>query len=147
LPPLHSHVPTHEPTPGLQDMPGVPPLTAPHPPQALQLGLHQSSFWSAAHSHEPQQPPFGAGGVQPLCKVNFSPPQPPHTLRDEAPLHWVAFCPLQPHFPSPHVPHEPPGGLVSVEHPPHALAGDAPWQLVASAPLHLYVPPQPHDWP
>jgi hypothetical protein len=35
LPPLHSHVPTHEPTPGLQEVPGAPPLIPPHPLQAF----------------------------------------------------------------------------------------------------------------
>jgi hypothetical protein len=40
----------------LHELPGAPPLMLPHPPHPLQLGLHQSSFWSAAHCHEPQQP-------------------------------------------------------------------------------------------
>jgi hypothetical protein len=35
LPPLHSHVPTHEPTPGLHEVLGAPPVMPPHPPQAF----------------------------------------------------------------------------------------------------------------
>jgi hypothetical protein len=90
FPLLQVHVPPHS-----HPLPGDPPLMLPQPPHALQLGEHQSSFLSAAHAQEPQQPPLGDGGVQALWSVNFRPPQPPQALREDAPEQVVASVPLQ----------------------------------------------------
>jgi hypothetical protein len=77
----------------------------------------------------------------------LSPPHPPQAFRLDAPWHVVASLPLQAHLPSPHDPHDPPGGLASELQPSHLFAADAPVHMRASLPMHSYLPPQPQAPP